>query len=212
MTDEVTLYHSPQTRSSAALMLLEELGAPYRLHLLNMKAGEQRQAAYLAVNPMGKVPAVAHRGVVVTEQVAIMMYLADAFAGAGLAPALDEAARGTYLRFLAFYGSCFEPAVIDLSLKREAAPQAMSPYGDFDTVLGVVRAQLGAGPYILGERFSAADVLWGTALAWMTGFGLVPREAEIMAYVGRVTGRPAYGKVQALDAGWAAEHAAAVAG
>ena len=107
MSDTVTLYHAPNSRSSAALTLLEELGAPYRLHVLNLNAGDQRQPAYLAVNPMGKVPAITHGGALITEQVAIFIYLADLFSNAGLAPQIGDPLRGPYLRWLVFYGSCF---------------------------------------------------------------------------------------------------------
>ncbi len=103
-SDKVTLYHSPRTRSQGVQALLEELGAPYELHVLNMKLDEQRKPAYLAINPLGKVPAIEHRGAVVTEQVAIYIYLADAFPGAGLAPAINDPLRGPYLRWLVFYG------------------------------------------------------------------------------------------------------------
>src|SRR3954464_13381059 len=106
----VTLFHSPNTRSSGALFLLEELGADYELHVLNMKAGEQRQPDYLAVNPLGKVPAIRHGEALVTEQGAIFIYLADLFPKAGLAPALDDPLRGPYLRWLVFYGSSLPPA------------------------------------------------------------------------------------------------------
>src|SRR5690349_14041878 len=99
---DITLFHAPQSRSSAALILLEELDAPYELRVINMKAGEQRQPAYLQINPMGKVPAMMHRGALVTEQVAIFLYLADLFPDAGLAPALGDALRGPYLRWMAF--------------------------------------------------------------------------------------------------------------
>src|SRR5262249_54635935 len=127
----VTLYHSPNTRSSGALTLLEELGAEYDIHLLDMrKKGEQRQPAYLAINPMGKVPAVKHGAPIVPEQVAISTYLPDLYPEAGLAPAIGDPLRGPYLRWLVFYGSCFEPAIIDKSQKHAPAPQAMSPYGD----------------------------------------------------------------------------------
>jgi len=162
MTDtrKLTLFHSPNTRSTGALILLEELGAPYELHVLNMKAGEQRQPAYLALNPMGKVPAVKHGDAFITEQVAISLYLADLFPEAKLAPLIGDPLRGPYLRWLVYYAACFEPAVVDRALKREPAPMAMSPYGDFDTVLRTLLEQLGKGPYILGEQFSAADVLW----------------------------------------------------
>jgi glutathione S-transferase len=206
MTDLVTLYHSPNTRSTGALTLLEELGVEFNLHPLNMKAGEHRAAPYLGVNPMGKVPAVAYRGAVVTEQVAIFIYLADLYPQAGLAPALDSPLRGPYLRFLAFYGSCFEPAVIDRYMKRDPGMLAMSPYGTFDAVLDTITAQLRAGPYLLGETFSAGDVLWGGALGWMTQFKLVAELPEIMDYVSRVTGRPAFARAKARDAALAEEH------
>lgn len=195
----VTLFHSPNTRSTGALLLLEELGAPYELRVLNMKAGEQRQAAYLAINPMGKVPAILHDGALVTEQVAIYLYLADRFAGAGLAPATQDKLRGPYLRWMVFYAASFEPAVIDRALQREPGRQAMSPYGDFDTTLNAVAEQLAPGPWLLGDRFTAADVLWGTALRWTTAFGLVPERKEIRAYIDRVNARPAVARVEAKD-------------
>lgn len=204
----VTLFHSPHTRSTGALILLEELGAPYDLHVLNMKAGEQRQPAYLAVNPMGKVPAVRHGDAIVTEQVAVYLYLADLFPEAGLAPQIGDPLRGPYLRWMAFYAACFEPAVVDRFRKSEPGPQTMSPYGDYDTMLGTVVAQLAKGPYLLGERFSAADVLWGTALGWTTMFDLVPKLPEIMDYVNRIGSRPAAARIQAKDAGLAAQQQA----
>lgn len=200
----VTLYHSPNTRSSAALTLLEELGAPYELRVLNMKAGEQREAAYLAINPMGKVPAVVDNGALITEQPAVFIYLADRFPEAGLAPPIGDALRGPYLRWLVFYGSCFEPALIDRAMKREPAAMATSPYGDYDTMLGTLTSQLAKGPYLLGERFSAADLLWGTALAWTTAFDLVPKLPVILAYIDRIAARPAVARVKAKDAELAA--------
>ena len=204
----ITFYHSPNTRSSGTLNLLEELGAPFELQLLNMKAGEQRQPAYLAVNPMGKVPAIRHGEALVTEQGAIFIYLADLFPEAGLAPALNDPLRGPYLRWLVYYGSSFEPAVVDRAMKREPDGTAMSPYGDFDTMLGTLVAQLRKGPYLLGDRFSAADVLWGGALGWTTMFGLVPDLPEIKDYVARAKARPAYERVTSRDAEWVAQHEA----
>ena len=161
---KVTLFHSPNTRSSGVLTLLEELGADYELDVLNMKAGEQRSPRYLAINAMGKVPAIRHGQALVTEQVAIFLYLAELYPDAGLAPAIGDPLRGPYLRWIAFYGSCFEPAVVDRAQKREPAPASSSPYGDYDTMLAALTGQLGAGPWILGEKFTAADVLWGSAL------------------------------------------------
>ena len=195
----ITLFHSPQSRSSGALALLEELNAPYKLHVLNMKAGEQRQSAYLAVNPMGKVPAILHGDVLVTEQVAIGIYLADLFPEAGITPVIGDALRGPYLRWYVFYAACFEPALVDKALKREPGPTAMLPYGDLATTVNTLTAQLGNGPWLLGDRFTAADVLWGTALTWMTGYGLVEATAPIKAYVERWNARPSVTKVAQID-------------
>ncbi len=208
---KVTLYHSPNTRSSGVLTLLEELDAPYDLQILNMKAGEQRQPAYLTVNPMGKVPAVMHGDALITEQVAIFLYLADLFPEAGLAPSLTDPLRGPYLRWMVYYAACFEPAIVDRAAKREPGTAAMSPYGDFDIMLDTLVAQLAKGPFLLGERFSAADVLWGGALAWTTMFKLVPERPEIAAYISRVGARPAVARVRARDAELAAAHEAAMA-
>lgn len=208
---KLIFFHSPNTRSAGARVLLEELGVPYELHVLNMKAGEQRGADYLKVNPMGKVPAVLHGDALVTEQVALYIYLPDAFPQAGLAPALDDPQRGPYLRWIAYYGSCFEPAVVDHALKREPAPSSMCPYGDYDTMLNTMVDQLRKGPYMLGERFSAADLLWGLSLRWMTAFKIVAELPEIMDYVGRITGRPSFARVTELDAKLAAEQQVAVA-
>jgi glutathione S-transferase len=208
--DTIVFFHSPNTRSSGARVLLEELNAPYELRAINMKAGDQRRPAYLAVNPMGKVPAIRHRGELVTEQVAIFIYLADLFPQAKLAPALDDRLRGPYLRWLAYYGACFEPAVVDRAMKRDPGHLAMVPYGDYDTMLNTLTGQLAKGPYLLGERLSAADVLWGTALTWTTMFKLVPELPVIKDYIGRLGARPSVAKVKALDAKLAAEHEAAV--
>jgi glutathione S-transferase len=208
--ETVRLYHAPQSRSTAALTLLEELGAPYQLHVLNMKAGEQRESAYLAVNPLGKVPAISHRGALVTEQVAIFIYLADAFPGARLAPAITDPLRGPYLRWMVYYAACYEPGLVDKSMKREPAPMAMSPYGDFDLMLGTIVERLANSPYLLGDVFSAVDLLWGMALRWGTMFKLVPESPVLTDYVARVTGRASFAKVTAMDIAWAAEHERAV--
>jgi glutathione S-transferase len=203
--DKITLYHAPNTRSSIALTLLEELGAPYELKALNIKAGEQRQPAYLAVNPMGKVPAVRHGDALITEQVAIFIYLADLFPEAGLAPPLGDPLRGPYLRWMVFYAACFEPAIGDRAMKREPGPASMMPYGDFDTTLDTVAGQLAKGPYMLGERFGAVDVLWGSGLSWTTMFGLIPERPAFTAYIERFNARPAVARVRAMDAEMAAK-------
>jgi len=196
----IVLYHAAPSRSSGTLALLEELAAPYRLHLLDLKAGEQLRPEYLAVNPMGKVPAIRDGDVVVTEQVAINIYLAERFPAAGLAPAIGDPLRGPWLRWLIFYAACFEPAVVDRAVQREPAQRGMSPYADFDTTLHALVAQLTAGPWLLGSRYTSADVLWGTALGWTTQFKLVPDLPVIRAYVERVAARPGVQRARARDA------------
>jgi len=204
--EPVVLYHAPQSRSSASLALLEELGAPYELRLINIKAGEQRRSGYLSINPLGKVPAIQHRGALVTEQVAIFLYLADFFTSAALAPAVRDPLRGPYLRWMIYYAACYEPALVDQAMKREPGPAAMSPYGDFDTMLGTVIERIAGSAYLLGDVFSAADLLWGMALQWGTLFKIVAENAAITRYESRVTSRSSCSKVAAMDAGWAAEH------
>src|SRR5882757_2127519 len=208
-TDRITLHYSPQSRATGARVLLEELGAPYELHILNMKAGEQREAAYLAINPLGKVPAIRHRGALVTEQVAIYIYLADLFPQAGLTPALNDPRRGPYLRWIAYYGSSFEPAVIDQFMKREPAPITHSPYADYDTMLSALEAQLAKGPYLFGDEITAADILWGIAFSWTMTFGIVPKRDVFVRFAERITSRPAFQRVTAADQQMAAVHAAA---
>ncbi|PPD43725.1 MAG: glutathione S-transferase [Methylocystis sp.] len=207
---EAVFYHSPNTRSSSVLILLEELDAPYTLRDLNFRIGAQRDPDYLAVNPLGKVPAILHNGALVTELGAIFIYLADAFPQRKLAPEIGDPLRGPYLRWLVFYGSAFEPAVMDRYMKKEP-PRSMSPYGDFEDVMGLINKQLAAGPYLLGARFTAADILWATALRWTTGFGLVPMSPEISAYIERVGVRPCVARVAETDKQLLKVHEAAAA-
>jgi glutathione S-transferase len=208
---KVTLYYAPRTRATGTLTLLEEMGVPYDRHVLNIRAGENRQPAYLAINPMGKVPALMHQGQVITEQVAISIYLSDLFPDAKLAVPAGDLLRGPFLRWMAFYGTCLEPACTDKSMKRETPPRAQSGYGDYDTVIGVLNAQLEKGPYMLGERMTAADILWGTALSWLTMWDLVPKLPAITAYAERITTRPIVTRVRAEDSALAAEHENAAA-
>lgn len=201
---KLVFFHAPNTRSAGVRVLFEELQADHELRVINFKHDEQRGAAYLAVNPMGKVPAILHGDTLVTEQGAIYQYLADLFPEAGLAPAIGDPQRGSFLRWLAFYGSSFEPAVIDRAMKREPAPLAMCPYGDYDTMLNTLVDQLAKGDYLLGTRFSALDVLWGAALKFMVGFKLVPELPVIAAYIARYEVRPAVIRATELDAQLAA--------
>ncbi len=199
-TPRVTFFHATQSRSAGTRALFEELGVDHDLHVLSLKDGEQRQPAYLAINPMGKVPAIRHGDALITEQPAIFMYLADLYPEAKLAPPIGDPLRGPYLRWMVFYGSCFEPAVTDKSLQREPASSSTCGYGDYDTMLKTLTDQLEKGPWLLGETFTAADVLWGTALNWTTMFKLVPELPVIRAYIDRVLARPAMQRAAAKDA------------
>jgi glutathione S-transferase len=203
----VVFFHAPNSRSGITRAMLEELGAPYDMVALNLKAGEQRTPDYLAINPMGKVPAIRHEDVLITEQPAILMYLADLYPEKNLAPSMGDPLRGAYLRWMVFYGSCFEPAMMDFSQKREPVPPMQCGYGDYDSVMRVLATQLQRNPWLLGERFSAADVLWGGALNYGLMFKLVPDWPVLRDYVQRVQARPAIRRAVAMDQALAAEQA-----
>ena len=200
MDKSVTLFHTPYSRSSGVLVLLQELDAEFELKIINQKEKEQLTPEYLAVNPMGKVPAVLHGDSLITEQVAIFIYLADLYAEVGLAPALNAPLRGPYLRWMVFYGSCFEPAIVDRAMKREPAPRATSPYADYETTIGAIATQLQTGPYFLGGTFTALDILWGRALTWITQFNLVEKTPLIEQYINRINTRPSVQWVEKKDA------------
>jgi glutathione S-transferase len=199
MSNDLVLFHAPNSRSTSALLMLEELGIEYDLHVLDINREEHRDPRYVAVNPMGKVPALLHNGAVVTEQVAILLYLADQFPEAGLAPAIGDPDRGPYLRWMVFYAACFEPALVDRAMKHEPGPRRMMPYADYDTMFGTLRAQLAQGPWMLGQHFTAADVLWGMALSWTRQFGLIPEAPEVGPYLERFARRPALARMRARD-------------
>lgn len=199
MTAKVILHHGSPSRSATALFMLEEVGAPYELRVLDLQKDEQRQPAFLAINPMGKVPTIEHDGAVVTEVGAICTYLADAFPAAGLAPPVGDPLRGPYLRWMFFQGNCLEPAMIDHALKREPGRRGMMPYGDYETTVGVVEKALEKGPWFLGERYSAADVYVGSAIAWGLQFGLLPKRDVLLSYEERLHQRPAQNRAAAID-------------
>ena len=208
-TGPVILFHIPRSRSSGTLVLLEELGAPYELRVLNMKAGENRDPAYLAVNPMGKVPAIIHGGVLVTEQIAISIYLADLFPAASLAPPPDDPRRGSYLRWMAFYAGCFEPAVGQPGAQaqaRAAGDVAVRQFRRGDRRRD--RAVAGRTVHPRGAAFRRRHPLERRAAAWTTGFGIVPKTPEIEAYIERTVNRPAAQRARARDAELAAAQSA----
>jgi glutathione S-transferase len=197
----LTLYHAIPSRSSIARWMLEEIGEPYEIRLLNLQSGENRKAAYLGINPMGKVPALDHDGVIVTEAAAICAYLADKYPAAGLGVAIGDKKRGPYLKWLFFGPSCFEPAVTDRAFPRKEDARASTlGHGDLETVLDVLAEAVATGPYLLGEQFTAADVVIGSGLRWGTVFKLIPERPEFVAYIDRLNARPALKRAQDKDA------------
>lgn len=193
------LHHAAPSRSSTVLWMLEEVGEPYEIHVLDLKKGEQRLPAYLAINPMGKVPALEHDGALITEVGAICLYLADAFPKAGLAPAIGDPLRGPYVRWMFFQGNCLEPALIDKALGREPGSPSMMPYGDLETTVETVAQAVAKGPWALGDRFSSLDVYLGSAIRWTMQFGLLPERPEFTSYVERLAKRPALQRAMAKD-------------
>jgi glutathione S-transferase len=196
MADKITFFHNPQSRGLIAHWMLEEVGAPYEIQLIRFDKGENRKPEFLAVNPMGKIPTIIHRGVVVTEAGAVCTYLADAFPANELAPAMDDPARGTYLRWLFFGAGCIEPALVDHLFSRPPVERKGAlGYGSYEETLNALEKAIRPGPFLLGERFSAADVYIGSEIVWgLMAKSLEPR-ASFLTYKDRVTARPAYQRV-----------------
>ena len=201
----VTLFHAPNTRSSGTLRLLEEMGVPHRLEVLDLARGEHKADAYRAVNPMGKVPAIRVGETVVTETGAIALFLGELFPESGMCPMPGDPLRGPLLRWLFFYGNCVEPAVLQKAMGWSDPRPGAAGYGSHDDTMAAVVGQVARGPWFLGERFTVADGVWGPALTWLTAFGMVPETPEIASYVARFAARPAAARVAAIDAELAAK-------
>ena len=197
---DLTLYHASPSRSSIILWMLEELGQPYEVKLLKLSEGDNLKPDYLAINPMGKVPALDHKGTVITESAAICTYLADEFPQAKLNVPVGTPRRGVYLKWLCFGPGCFEPAVIDRAAPRtEEARRGMLGYGTFDTTMDTVAKAVAKGPWLMGEQFTAADVIIGANIRWGTMFKLIPERPEFTAYAARIAARPAAQRAEAKD-------------
>ncbi|HEX3848883.1 MAG TPA: glutathione S-transferase family protein [Steroidobacteraceae bacterium] len=196
MSGEVVFYHNPMSRGRMVHWMLEESGAPYRIEAVRFDKGEHKQPKFLAINPMGKIPAIVHQGTTVTECGAIIAYLADAFPAAKLAPAIGERDRGTYLRWMFFTQGCTESALIDRMLARPPVEKTSAlGYGTYESVLDTLEKALTPAPYLLGDRFSAADLYLGSQL----GFGFMVKFLEqrpvFVSYVNRLQERPAFKRV-----------------
>jgi glutathione S-transferase len=199
---KLTFYHAIPSRSSIVHWMLEELGEPYDVHLIDLKAGENLKPDFLAINPMGKLPTIKHGDTVITEAAAICTYLADEFPQAKLNLPIGNPQRGVYLKWLFFGPSCVEPAVLERAFPRkEPAPRSAAGFADFDTVMNVLGQGAGAAdPYLMGKQFTAADVIIGSGLRWGMMFKLIPERPEFSAYVARLSERPALKRATEKDA------------
>jgi len=208
VTDQIDFYTNPMSRGQIARWMLEESGASYEMHLLDY-AESMKSPDYLAINPMGKVPAIVHHGKVITECAAICAYLAEAFPQAGLAP--TEAERADYYRWLFFAAGPVEAAVTNHSAGFVGAEgsERMFGYGSYDMTMDTLEGALTGKDYICGDRFTAADVYVGSQVDWGVQFGSMPARPVFAAYAERLRTRPAYQRAKAIDNALIAEMKAA---
>ena len=199
MTD-LTFYTNPMSRGRIVRWMLEEVGEPYETVVLDYGT-TMKGADYLAVNPMGKVPAIRHGDAVVTECGAICAYLADAFPEKGLAPPLGDPRRAPYFRWLFFTAGPFEAAATGkaLGLLADAEKSRMVGYGTYDDTIDTLEKAVGGGHYICGERFTAADVYVGSSIGWGLQFGTIPRRPAFEDYFARMSERPAFRRGNEID-------------
>jgi glutathione S-transferase len=195
----ITLYHRPNTRSARFVFLLEELAAPYTLKLVTTRTRDGGAVDPANPHPHGKVPAISDDGVIVFESPAIALYLTDRFPQNRLGPLAGEPARGAYLSWLAYYSGVLEPALM-CKFMNVTVPRATAGWVAVEEVMPVLIDRLTRAPYMLGERFSAADVLYGTTFALFARSPLLPKSPLIEAYVKRVIERPAYARAMAKAA------------
>ena len=195
----VVLHHHPHTRAANVVWLLEEVGCEYTLEYVDLKAGAHKQDGFKALNTMGKIPTLLDGDAVVTEVAAIGMYLADKYAPGRLAPALDAPERGTYLRWICYGPSVIEPGCMAKAANWEFKPQSAG-WGTYDEMLATIDTAIDDGPFLLGETFTMADMLFGGTVGWMMQFGMLPKKPAWEAYVARLEERPARRRSREINA------------
>ena len=206
MTDrELVFYHAPFTRSGTVRILVEELDFPHRMEVLNLRKAEHKTPEYLAINPMGKVPAITHGDVAVSEVAAICTYLGDAFLERGLAPPPGDPRRGTYLRWIFFVAGPLEMCLADVGMKRDPGPRTRIGYGTVADVVNALDVAVTPGPWVLGDSFSIADIVLGSSLRWISMSGDLALGDAAKAYAQRFSERPAVQRAAAADQALAAE-------
>lgn len=190
--DTIKFYYNPMSRGRVAHWMLEECGADYKIELLDWKKNAHKSPEYLKINPMGKIPAIVHRGVVITETAAICAYLADAFPQARLAPAVDDPQRGAYYRWLFFAASCIEPALTDTNSPRvNCPPPSFLGHGSYENVVKTLETAVADG-FVLGNKFSAADLYLSGQIGWGLFTKTLPPKPAFVQYVRRCEDRPGY--------------------
>jgi glutathione S-transferase len=197
----LVFYTNPMSRGRIIRWMLEEVGQPYEARVLRWETGEAKAADYLAINPMGKVPAIVHDGMVVTECAAICAYLADAFPAAGLAPPAHSRLRGPYYRWLFFGAGPIEQAVGAKVVNLEPTPEQRLSlgFGCIDDVLNAVEGAVKDGPYLVGDSFTAADLYLASHLSWGMTFGTIEKRRAFETYVERHLQRPAALRADEID-------------
>lgn len=208
----LVFYTNPMSRGRIVRWMLEEVGQPYETELVGYGPA-MKSDAYRAINPMGKVPALTHGDVVVTECAAICAYLADAFPEAGLAPPPGSRERGAYYRWLFYAAGPVEAAVTNKALGVEvpAERRGMAGYGSFEDVMDTLEKAVAAGPYVCGARFTAADVYFGSQIGWGLQFGSMEKRPGFAEYWARISDRPAHRNAREIDDGLIAAASAAAA-
>lgn len=195
----IRLYWCPRTRASRALWLLEELGQPFEIVEIDIRDPVARaDESFRRASPMGKVPAISDGDVSMADSAAIGIYLADRYPQAGLAPPIDHSDRGKYLYWMTYTPGVIEPAMSEKVGGVEPNPQT-SGWGSFDLMIDTLASGLDRGPYLLGEQFSAADVLVGSSVLFMRMFEMLPANPVLQAYADRCFERPAYRRAMARE-------------
>jgi glutathione S-transferase len=201
----ITLYHHPYSRAANTLWMLEELGAPYELAFVDIMKNAQKSPEILALNPMGKIPILRDGDVVLTESAAIGLYLADRYALGKLAPAPDDPERGPYLRWSLFAPSVIEPGMSAKSSGGQFKPGQVG-WGTYESMVGAMESAIAGKSYVLGDRFSMADGIFGGTVRYMLRFKLLEPTPTLAAYAERLAARPAAQRADAKNAAIAKEH------
>jgi glutathione S-transferase len=209
----LVFYTNPMSRGRIIRWMLEEVGQPYETRILRWETGDAKSADYLAINPMGKVPAIVHDGVVVTECAAICAYLADAFPDAGLAPPAHSRLRGPYYRWLFFGAGPIEQAVGAKAVGLDPTPDQSRSlgFGSMDDVLNAIEDAVKGRPYLVGDSFTAADLYLASHLSWGMTFGSIEKRPAFETYIERHLQRPASRRATEIDDALIAEQQAATA-